>query len=93
MKNTRDATRPWTPKRLREHLGFSQHDWARVLNVDLKTVRRWEDEANEPRGMAAEVFRGLACALDAGVRPADIHNRLNLGLGALIATSYDATTS
>lgn len=77
----------WTrnPRSVREHLGFDLRDWARILGVNAKTIERWETGETAPVGLAAEVFRGFASALDAGADPADVRNRITLGLGAFLA--------
>lgn len=75
----------WTPRLLREHLGFDLRDWARVLGVNVKTIERWEAGETEPVGLAAEVFRGFASALDGGADAGDVHNRITLGLGAFLS--------
>jgi DNA-binding XRE family transcriptional regulator len=81
----------WSPRRLREHLDFEVREWARLLNVNVKTVERWETGAVEPAGLATEVFRGLASALDQGGSPAEIHNRITLGLASFVAASLAPT--
>lgn len=75
-----------TPEQLRTLLGFDVSPWARILGVSPVTVLRWEEGA-KPSGAAAEVFRGIQAALDAGVAPAAIRNRLNLGLAQLLCSS------
>ena len=37
-------------RELREELGLSQEDWAKLLQVTTNTVARWEREALEPKG-------------------------------------------
>lgn len=63
---------------VRELLGFSQRDFAKILAVELATLKRWEwyvpswsdDPAvrySAPRGLALEVLTGIRKAvLDAG---------------------------
>ena len=78
------------PRLLRQHLGFDLGAWARVLGVAVLTVRRWEN-GTPPSGLAREVFRGIAAALAAGVSADEIHDRLNLGVGAFLALALDPT--
>lgn len=68
-----------TPAELRELLGLSRADWARALNVQEKTVERWEDSRTSPGGLAEEIMRGLLTALDEGVDPRKIGSLVNLG--------------
>lgn len=75
-----------TPLYLRNRLELDAHEWARILGVSDRTVERWED-GTPPSGLASEVLRGIARALEVGVDPRDIRNRINLGLGAFIALS------
>lgn len=77
------APQTWTAQRLRTHLAFDVAAWARVLGVSPITIQRWE-AGSKPSGMAAEVFRGVAAALDAGVPATTVHNRLSLGLATLL---------
>lgn len=80
------STQERTPLQIREELGFDQRSWARVLGVSLKTVERWDIGGQAKLGLAAEIFRAINKALDAGVPGDAIHNMLDLGLGAFIAT-------
>ncbi len=70
-------------------LGFDVAAWARIFGVPPITITRWED-GTKPSGVAAEVFRGIEAALDAGVAAAAIRNRLNLGLAQLLRASLSA---
>lgn len=75
-----------TSRQLRERLGLDRYQWARALGVGINAVDYWELEPHEPVGLAAEVMRGIAAALD--VIPADQHRQIGqkiaLGIGALI---------
>lgn len=79
---------PWTSERLRERLAFDVAAWARVLGVSPATVKRW-DAGADPSGLAAEVFRAIGSAIDAGVPTTSIHNHLSLGLGAFLRASLE----
>lgn len=86
----RPSALAWTPQRLREHLGFATRAaWARLLGVSTKTVERWEEDGSVPSGLTAEVFRGLAAAVDAGVTPSLIHKHLSLGLASFLCVSLE----
>lgn len=41
-------------REVREKLGLSQEDLARMLNVSFATVNRWEKEKNKPSRLAAQ---------------------------------------
>lgn len=69
---------------LREKLGLSRGDWARALNVNERTVMRWEDEHTDPGGLALEVMRGIGNALEEGADPLRVGRLVSLGIGALI---------
>ena len=78
------------PRLLRLRLGLEIDDWARILGVAILTARRWE-HGTPPSGLASEVLRGLARALESGAEPAEIRSRINLGLGSFVALAL--TTS
>lgn len=68
-----------TPAELRELLGLSRADWARALNVQEITVKRWEDAGTSPGGLADEIMCGLTAAIDEGMDPRKIGSLVNLG--------------
>ena len=41
-------------REVREKLGLSQEDLARMLNVSFATVNRWEKEKNKPSRLAIQ---------------------------------------
>lgn len=52
----------WTPaaiKALRSQLGLTQERLARLLNVTVSTVNRWEKEHASPSTLAAEKLDAL----------------------------------
>lgn len=71
-------------RQLRTKLELAEGDWARALNVDKKTVTRWEDGSTEPVGLAAEVMLGIEQAIEHGANPVQIGALVSLGIGALI---------
>lgn len=73
-------------KNVRERIGLSREEWARALNVNTRTVTRWEDEGIDPGGLAAEVMRGIAGALDEGADPVRVGRIVGLGIGSLVFT-------
>lgn len=72
-----------TSASLRARIGLSRAEWARALNVNERTVARWED-GQEPGGVAAEVMRGISSALDEGADPKRVGRLVSLGVGGLL---------
>jgi len=70
--------------KLRKRLGLEQSDWARALNVSLMTVKRWEEQGIKPSGLAADVIRGIWCAIEDGADPKSVGRTVRMGIGALI---------
>ncbi len=69
---------------LRERLGLSRAEWARALNVNERTVARWEDEATDPGGLASEVMKGIQFAIDQGSNAREVGRLVSLGIGSLL---------
>lgn len=69
---------------IRTKLGLSRADWARSLGVHERTVVRWEVEGADPGGLANEVMRGIANALEEGEDPKRMSRRIGMGIGSLI---------
>lgn len=67
-----------TSRELRERIGLSRADWARALNVQEVTVKRWEDHGIEPGGSAEEIMRGIEAALEE-IPPARVGALVALG--------------
>ncbi len=72
------------PSELRERLNLSRAEWARALNINIATVKRWEDDDADPGGLAAEVMRAVNNALAEGADAARIGRLLSLGIGSLL---------
>jgi DNA-binding transcriptional regulator YiaG len=54
---------PWAPervRRLREHLGQTQAEFARELGTRQQTVSEWETGASRPRGMSQRLLHLVA---------------------------------
>jgi transcriptional regulator with XRE-family HTH domain len=71
-------------KTLRERLGLSRADWARALNVNERTVSRWEEDGTDPGGLASEVMRGISNALEEGADAARVGRLVSLGVSSLL---------
>ena len=69
---------------LRERLGLSRAEWARALNVNERTVARWEEDGADPGGIASEVMRGIDNALAEGADAVRVGRRVSLGIGSLL---------
>lgn len=80
-----------SPQYLREALGLERKEWARILGVAGMTVHRWEN-GTPPTGLASEVMRGITRAIETGMDPHAIRERINLGIGAFIALSLTTKT-
>lgn len=72
------------PRAIRERIGLSRSEWARALNVNERTVARWEDEGADPGGLATEVMRGVSSALEEGCDPKQIGRLLSLGIASVL---------
>ncbi len=59
----------WSAERvqaLRERMGLSRSEFAKLLGVDARSVHRWEDpEGPRPKGSAAQILTGIHAQLDA----------------------------
>jgi DNA-binding XRE family transcriptional regulator len=73
-------------KELRERLGLSRSEWARALNVNDRTIQRWEDDGVDPGGLANEVMRGIHNAIEEGVDPKRVGRLISLGVGSVLFT-------
>jgi transcriptional regulator with XRE-family HTH domain len=57
----------WSPDQissLRERLGMEVVEFAKLLGVDARTVRRWESGDARPTGSAEAVMNGISAGLD-----------------------------
>ncbi|MCE2486030.1 MAG: helix-turn-helix domain-containing protein [Desulfurellaceae bacterium] len=46
-------------RRVRKRLGFTQHEFARRINVPQDTIRNWEQGKRRPTGAAKALLRVL----------------------------------
>ena len=76
---------------LRERLGLTRGEWARVLNVHERTVARWEVEERDPGGTATAVMQGNDKALSSGARLDFVRNQLAFGISTLVSASLSLT--
>ena len=69
---------------IREQLALSRQEWARALNVNERTVVRWEDEGVDPGGTAMAIMMGIENAIADGVDPRRAGRLISLGIGSMI---------
>ena len=55
-------------KTVREKTGLSQHDFARMIRVSLKTLQNWEQHRRSPTGAAAALLTIVDNAPEAALR-------------------------
>lgn len=72
-----------------EVFGLSRVDLARSLRIAPVTLKRWEEDRNDPVGLSREVLDALHLVAEKVTkdkrRAFEIGRRLNLGIGALLA--------
>lgn len=76
---------------LRERLGLSRSEWARVLNVHERTVGRWEVDGRDPGGTARAVMQGIHNALEEGAQVDYVKRQLAAGVGPLVSATLCLT--
>ncbi len=77
MTKPRDTTEE--VRQLRDRLGLTQHEVARVLNVDKSTPARWDQGVHEPPLSALQPLRLVADAKRQGEVVRDIINTAKAG--------------
>ncbi|MCC7005680.1 MAG: helix-turn-helix domain-containing protein [Ottowia sp.] len=51
-------------KAVREHIGLSQSEFARLMRVSIKTLQNWEQHRRNPTGPASALLRIVLAAPD-----------------------------
>lgn len=64
----RKTVSPLDVKAVRERLGLSQNDFARLLHVSVKTLQNWEQQRRQPTGPAAALLQIAQAAPDVVLR-------------------------
>lgn len=59
-------------KAVREQLGLSQSEFARLMQVSIKTLQNWEQHRRNPTGPAAALLKIVHTAPDAALKT--LHN-------------------
>ena len=72
-----------SPRSLRDLLGFTRAQWARLVGSGESTVYRWESGASSPTGASAEVMVGIRRALERDEHSARAALSLALETGGL----------
>ena len=55
-------------KAVREQIGLSQSEFARLMRVSVKTVQNWEQHRRHPTGPAAALLKIMSSAPDVALR-------------------------
>ncbi len=55
-------------KAVRERIGLSQSDFARLMRVSIKTLQNWEQHRHNPTGPAAALLKIVSTAPDLAIR-------------------------
>lgn len=55
-------------KAIREKIGLSQNDFARLMRVSVKTLQNWEQHRRTPTGPAAALLKIVVTAPDVALK-------------------------
>lgn len=55
-------------KAVREQIGLSQSEFARLMRVSVKTLQNWEQHRRNPTGPAAALLKIMATAPDVALK-------------------------
>lgn len=55
-------------KKVREQIGLSQSEFARLMRVSVKTLQNWEQHRRNPTGPAAALLKIVATAPDLALK-------------------------
>mgnify|MGYP003583155321 FL=1 len=55
-------------KAVREQIGLSQSEFARLMRVSVKTLQNWEQHRRNPTGPAAALLKIMSSAPDVALR-------------------------
>ena len=59
---------PTDVKAVREQIGLSQSEFARLMRVSIKTLQNWEQHRRNPTGPAAALLRIVSTAPDVALK-------------------------
>jgi transcriptional regulator with XRE-family HTH domain len=78
---------------IRQQLGVTQEQLARLLGVSFTSVNRWEKGHSGPVGPTVDIYVALDNALRAGHSPAAIRNAANNERGVFLRLLFDMAYS
>lgn len=79
---------PHRLKAVRNRLGLSQEQMARLLGVSFVSVNRWEGGHSSPAGSTRDLYLALDAALRAGHRPDTIRHAANNERGPFLYSLF-----
>jgi len=73
---------------IRQKLGVSQEQMARLLGVSFASVNRWEGGHSSPTGPTADLYQAIDAAIRAGAAPETIRQAANSERGAFLYSLF-----
>ena len=64
----RNKIAPTDVKAVREHMGLSQSEFARLMHVSIKTLQNWEQRRRNPTGPAAALLKIVLSAPEVALK-------------------------
>lgn len=64
----RTEVKPLDVKAVREQIGLSQSEFARLMRVSVKTLQNWEQHRRNPTGPAAALLKIVLTAPDVALK-------------------------
>jgi DNA-binding transcriptional regulator YiaG len=68
MASRRFEIAPPDVKALREQIGLTQSEFARLMRVSIKTLQNWEQRRRNPTGPAAALLKIVSTAPDVALK-------------------------
>jgi putative transcriptional regulator len=62
LASRRFEAQPTDVRRVRERIGLSQSEFARLMRVSVKTLQNWEQQRRTPTGPAAALLKIVSSA-------------------------------
>lgn len=59
---------PPDAKKVREQIGLSQSEFARLMRVSIKTLQNWEQHRRNPSGPAAALLKIVSAVPDVAIK-------------------------
>lgn len=73
---------------IRNRLGLSQEQMARLLGVSFASVNRWEGGHSSPTGPTADIYKAIDGAIRGGVAPETILQAANNERGVFLYSLF-----